>query len=113
MPTDPGNVPSATALSEEPYRLPAGGEPPPTFKEWWLLHRREIDALRARERRLREYVTHKPECALLIYCDACSARDTEPHLIHGPIAAFDADPEQSGCTCKLAELLAAKEGLNV
>lgn len=84
-------------------------------REMWAAWQSEIDALHEREKKLREYVEHKPDCELVLYCASCSShQDIHPpppsQAGHYFRSMAKADPEQPGCTCGLAELLAAKEG---
>lgn len=53
---------------------------------------------------LRDYVQHKPDCELVLYCALCSSHRDGFHE-HLFVSMADTDPEQSGCTCGLRELL--------
>lgn len=94
MTSDPTNsAQPATALTFEEWLKPQlgngahypGSSASGYAEQGWNARQPEIDALRERERWLREYVAHKPDCHTEIGC--------------------------SRCTCGLLELLAAKEGL--
>lgn len=116
MPSDPANsVPSATALTFEelaatipPYINYPGSSAMIYIRQGWDACQPEIDALRERARKLRAYATHKPDCNFW-HCRVCDSSIHSPRERHAKIGYGDHQIDHAVCTCKLAELLAAKE----
>lgn len=121
MPSDPGNVPSATALTFEKWWGQWVGHDASgldhAIHSWsaaWSSRQPEIDALRERERRLREYAECHDSCA----SNACTQCDGSTRIGYSHSSRrHDFQPHDCNCGLAalltgdcLAGLLAAKEG---